>query len=214
MSTKNRKFLAILAVTLSALFACKKTPGCGPDMPSKDLIPNAIGSTWHYLVKDTLIDISDSTATQYQVDVAIVDSTVLPGGIKATVWQFRYPSRTDTNFAYLAGDTLKFLPKNDANYFCPGQYIIPFAIGSSWPYITLTFSKVSVVGQTDITVNSLDFKNAWEIKGVSGMPDGLFSVDEWFENNVGFVRMYRNTWGELIAIRHNLDWTLMSYELD
>ena len=178
---------------------------------SMNVFPNTIGDSWHYLVKDTTIQGNlDSGSAQYNVDVLIVDTVKWPNGITAAIWQFKYPGWIDSNFVYQTGDTLRFMDRTNSSVV--RQYIMPFVIGSSWPYIQ-GISSVTVIGQNDITVGNNAFTSAWQIYGNAGMPDAAFTIDQWFKDNIGFVRLYLNPSGELIITKHILDWSLVSYEL-
>ena len=178
---------------------------------SRDSFPNRIGDSWNYLVKDTTLHGNlDSGSTQYNVDVLIVDTVKWPNGITAAIWQFRYPGWTDSNFVYQTGDTIRFMDRTNSNIV--RQYIIPFVSGSSWPYVP-GIGNVTVSGQGDITVGNNVFANAWQIYGSAGMPDASFTIDQWFKENTGFVRLYLSPSGELILTKHIQDWLLVSYQL-
>ena len=178
---------------------------------SPNVFPNTIGDNWHYMVKDTTIQGNlDSGSTQYYVDIFIVDSVKWPNGITAAIWQFRYPGWTDSNFVFQTGDTIRFMDRT--NSYIVRQYIIPFITGSSWPYIP-GIGNVTVIGQSEINVVNNVFTNSWQIYGGAGMPDASFSIDQWFEDNIGFVRLYLNPSGELLFTKHIQDWSLISYEL-
>ena len=90
--------------------------------------------------------------------------------------------------------------------------ILPFVTGSSWPDIP-GISNVTVVGQNNVASGNIVFTSAWEIYGNTGMPDAIFTIDQWFKDNIGFVRLYLNPFGELIITKHIQDWSLVSYEL-
>ncbi|HEY4968177.1 MAG TPA: hypothetical protein VII28_17345, partial [Puia sp.] len=64
-----------------------------------------------------------------------------------------------------------------------------------------------------ITVSKNLFSGAWRISGPAGGPDTAFSIDNWFEDYVGFVKIYFNSYGEFLFVRHNLDWYLVNYQL-
>jgi hypothetical protein len=102
------------------------------------------------------------------------------------------------------------------SWYLLGQYIFPLKSGSSWQY-GLSWptipNYVTVTGPSDITVGNNSFANAWHVYGNAGVPDASFAIDEWFEDHVGFVKKYINTFGEFLFTRHNLDWYLVSYEL-
>ena len=178
---------------------------------SSDSFPNKIGDTWHYMVKDTTIQGNlDSGSTQYNVDVLIVDTVMWLNGITATIWQYNYPGWIDSNYVFQTGDTVRFMDRTNTNIV--RQYIVPFVTGSSWPYIP-GISNVTVTGQSDITVGNNLYTGAWQIYGAAGMPDAMFTIDQWFKDNIGFVRLYLNPSGELILTKHIQDWSLISYDL-
>ena len=200
-------YMGVVLLLLAA--GCKKTNTQNTGSP--DVFPNAIGDTWHYLVKDTTIQGSmDSGSVQYAVDVLVVDTVKWSNGITAAIWQFRYPGWTDSNYVFQTGDTMRFMDRT--NTYIVRQYIVPFVTGSSWPYIP-GIANVTVTGQNDVTVGNNVFTNAWQIYGDAGMPDALFTIDQWFKDNIGFVRLYLNPSGELIITKHILDWSLVSYNL-
>ena len=178
---------------------------------SRDVFPNTIGDSWHYLVRDTTIQGNlDSGSTQYNVDVLVVDTVKWPNGITATIWQYKYPEWIDSNFVFQIGDTFRFMDRT--NSYIVRQYIIPFVTGSSWPYIA-GIGNVTVIGQSDINVGNNVFTSSWQIYGDAGMPDASFTIDQWFKDNVGFVKLYLNPSGELIITKHIQDWSLLTFEL-
>jgi len=195
---------------------CKKTNSRNTN--DQDQFPNSIGDKWVYLVKDTTFHQglpTDTSSVQYNVDVLIVNTVKLANGITATIWQFKYPDHVDSNYIYQSGDTIKIM--DHTSLYLLGQYIFPFTSGSSWQYlptITPFPESVTVTGPSVITVGNNEYSGAWRIYGFTGPPDGMFTIDEWFVDSVGFVKKYLNTGGEYTLVtRHNLDWYLESYEL-
>ena len=203
------KIIYIGGALLLLVAGCNKsnTGNTGPP----NVFPNAIGDKWHYMVKDTTIQGNlDSGSIQYNVDVLIVDTVKWANGITAAIWQFRYPGWIDSNFVFQTGDTLRFMDRT--NSYIVRQYIMPFTTGLSWPYVP-GIGNVTVIGQGEINVGNNVFTNSWQIYGDAGMPDASFTVDQWFKENIGFVRLYLNPSGELIITKHIQDWLLVSYEL-
>ena len=199
--------IAVLLLLLA--IGCSKSNTGNTNSP--DLFPNKTGNAWHYLVKDTTIKGNVGVvSTQYNVDVLIVNNVIWPNGVAAAIWQYKGPGWTDTNYVFQTGDTIRFMDKTGSNIV--RQYIFPFVTGSSWPYIP-GISNVMVTGQHDIVVGNNSFTGAWEIYGSAGMPDASFTIDQWFKDNVGFVRLYLNPSGELILTKHIVDWQLVSWEL-
>ncbi len=202
--------IPFIAFTLLLLAAgCKKNTNT---TASGSSFPNDIGDTWHYLVYDTTtVNNAVSDTTAYNVDVTIVADTTLPGGIMATVWQYQYPDYIDTSFVVQKGDTIEFL--NNINLQLKKQYIFPFKVNSSWPYAICDLDKVTVTEKTSIQVLQKTFENAFHLTGNAGCPDAVFSIDEWFADNIGIVKSYYNPIGELILTKHITNWLLMSYSL-
>ena len=92
---------------------------------SQELFPNMVGDRWRYLVIDTTIHVNqDSSSTQYFVEIAIVDTTKIPDGITATIWQYKYPDHTDSQYVYRTGDTIKIL----ANSYGLSAWSIYFSV--------------------------------------------------------------------------------------
>jgi len=110
------------------------------------------------------------------------------------------------------GDTIRFLDASKSTI--ERQYIIPFTLHSSWKYDNpgLSIGSVTVDTQANISVNSIYYNNAFQIAGYGGMPDAGFSVDEWFENNIGLVKSYSQS-GGISGIKDFTRWSLISYHL-
>ena len=203
------KTIYIGGVLLLLVAGCNKSNTGNID--SQDLFPNKIGNYWHYMINDTTIQGNlDSGSTQYNVDVLIVDTIRLPNGITAAIWQYKYPGWIDSNFVFQTGDTFRFMDRT--NSYIVRQYIIPFVSGSSWPYVA-GIGSVTVIGQSDINIGKNVFTNSWQIYGDAGMPDASFTINQWFKDNIGFVRLYLNPSGELIITKHIQDWSLISFNL-
>lgn len=94
------------------------------------------------------------------------------------------------------------------------QYIIPPDLHNSWQYSVPSFQDVSVVSQSTVTVGQNHFDNAFHIHGDSGMPDGMFVIDEWIENYVGILKRHFNPSGMMFDPRHVTEWSLISYHLE
>lgn len=183
-----------------------------------DIFPNKVGDTWLYLVNDTTVNRNtplDSPASQYNLRVSVIDSIQLPGGIRANVWVYTYPGRTDTNYVFQKGDTIRFIDINQTVYSnYAKQYIIPLSLYNSWPYTEPSYHNITVDLQSSIIVGQNHFDNAFHLHGDAGMPDAGFVIDEWIENNVGVVKRHFNPSGMLIEPRHVMAWSLVSYHLE
>lgn len=197
---------------------CKKVNSNNNNQTATDVFPNKVGDTWLYLVNDTTVNRSapnDSPAAQYNLRVSVIDSIQLQGGIRANVWVYIYPDRTDTNYVFQKGDTIRFIDIDQTIYSVYAkQYIIPLSLNSSWQYSTPSFSDVTVGLQSNIIVGQNHFDNTFHLSGNAGMPDAGFVIDEWIENNVGLVKRHFNPSNMLIDPRHVTAWSLISYHLE
>jgi hypothetical protein len=201
-------YLGVAILLLAA--GCKKnnTQNTSPE----DVFPNSVGDSWHYLVTDTTIQGNlDSGSTQYTVDVLIVGTVKWNNGITAAIWQYNYPGWTDSNYVFQSGDTFRFMDRTNTNIV--RQYIVPFVTGSSWPYVP-GINNVTVTGQSNVAIGNNIYTNSWQIYGSAGMPDASFTIDQWFKDSVGFVKLYLNPSGELIITKHIQEWSLVNYELN
>jgi hypothetical protein len=201
-------YLGVAILLLAA--GCKKnnTQNTSPE----DVFPNSVGDSWHYLVTDTTIQGNlDSGSTQYTVDVLIVGTVKWNNGITAAIWQYNYPGWTDSNYVFQTGDTFRFMDRTNTNIV--RQYIVPFVTGSSWPYVP-GINNVTVTGQSNVAIGNNIYTNSWQIYGSAGMPDASFTIDQWFKDSVGFVKLYLNPSGELIITKHIQEWSLVNYELN
>ena len=182
----------VLLYSIAILLAsgCTKSSS-STNTGSTDVFPNKVGDTWVYNVMDTLENGNNRSPSQYNMNVSITGSVTLPGGIMANTWVYNYPNIADTNYVYQTGDTIKFL---DATKSEPvRQYIIE---------------------QGNISVGGNNFPDAFHLNGSAGLPDAIFGIDEWIENNVGVVKRYINPFGELILVKHSIAWSLISYHLN
>ncbi|MGH2648729.1 MAG: hypothetical protein ACRDE8_14225 [Ginsengibacter sp.] len=205
------KPILLYSIAILLTSGCTKRSNCnGGNMGSTDAFPNKVGDTWVYKVSDTLDNGNIRTVSQYNMNVSITGTVTLPGGIMATTWVYDYLNTADTNYVYQTGDTIKFL---DATKSYPvRQYIIPIMLHNSWQYIP-GVSDVTIIEQGNISVGGNNFPNAFHLNGSAGLPDAIFEIDEWIENNVGVVKRYINPSGELIIVKHYISWSLISYHL-
>jgi len=146
--------------------------------------------------------------------VAVTEAKLLAGGIPANVWVYSWPGQSDTCYVTAATDTIHFDDIHEVGlHVFSRQYIIPVALNNSWPYDP-SYYNVQVDSQANILVGPMQFDGAFHISGISGMPDGMFMIDEWFENNVGTLKRYYNSIGMNTAgYNHTISWSLVSYNL-
>lgn len=210
-----RLLLCCYVVFLVATGCNKETNTSITTRLASDVFPNQVGDQWIYSVNDTTLVRSAGTRviSNYNMTVTVTNTITLANGINANVWVSTYPGGSDTSYVFQSGDTVRFMsPQNLFLY--TRQYPIPFMLNQSWRYTLFAAGEVTVVGQGTIAVGQNEFENAWHIQGSGGMPDAIFMVDEWVENNVGVVKRYINQDGELVNIVHHISWSLINYSLN
>jgi hypothetical protein len=201
---------------------CQKSDSSSQVLPpendstsSQVLFPNRVGDEWHYLVNDTAIHNSgfDSSVviSKYDVDVAIVGRVRLANNAIATIWQYRYPNSTDTNYVYQSGDSILFLDRT--KFQRPKVYLTPFAVGSNWLCLQGELDFKKVVSQGTITIGDSTYTDSWEIMGSTTLPDAFYYIDERFKYHIGFINSYYNNSGAFINTVNHTTWSLISYLL-
>jgi hypothetical protein len=205
-------------IVLLITYGCKKDNNNNSDSnhSGSGIFPNKIGDTWVYLVNDTSFTSSNSgIVSQYNMTISIIDSIQLSGGIKANRWVYNYPGGTDTNYVFQHGDTISFAANTLPNLYIIRQYIIPFRLHYSWQYVMNSLHNVTIDSLSAIIVGMNSFENAYDIIGISGMPDNFFYIDEWVADYVGVVKRYFDNQGYTRGPdRHKTSWLLISYQLE
>ncbi|HMG67252.1 MAG TPA: hypothetical protein VK588_06180 [Chitinophagaceae bacterium] len=203
-------------VVLLFIFGCKKSNEDTDNNKGQDIFPNKIGDKWVYHVVDTTYKLDNvDNVQEYDMNVSVVDSTVLPGGIKANIWVFESPSGRDTNYVFPTADTINFAVLQGTQVTFIRRYIVPLHLHDSWKYTTSSLNDVVVDSVADIVVNGNRFDNAFRVLGNPGFPDAMFNIEEWLADNVGLVkRYYSNFHMSLIIYQHAITWTLVSYHIE
>jgi hypothetical protein len=215
------KNILICFTILVITYSCKKrsTGNNNSNQNGSDIFPNKVGDTWIYLVNDTSYAFSNSaTISQYNMTISIIDSVQLPGAIKANRWVYTYPGGTDTNYVYQHGDTISFAANTLPSLYILRQYVIPLRLHNSWQYVESYFigslHNVTVDSVSAIIVGENHFENAYALRGIPGMPDNFFYIEEWIADHVGVVKKYFNNRGYTIGPdQHKTSWSLVSYHL-
>jgi hypothetical protein len=213
--TRTMKNILICFIILVITYSCKKgdTGNNNSNQNGSDIFPNKVGDTWVYLVNDT-----SGTVSQYNMTISIIDSIQLPGAIKANRWVYNYPGGTDTNYVYQHGDTISFAANALPSLYIVRQYIIPLRLHNSWQYFGNyymdPFHNVTVDSISTIVEGENHFENAYEIRGIPGVPDNYFYLEEWVVDYVGVVNRYFNNQGHTIGPIRKTRWSLVSYHLE
>jgi hypothetical protein len=200
-------------VILLFILSCTRTNESMANADGTDSFPDRVGDTWLYHVTDTAITNQNiDTIREYDMEVSVVDSIILPGGIRSNIWVYRSPNLTDTNYVVLNADTINFEIFRGPELVVVRRYVEPLQLHQSWEYSSGSVHDVTVDSVADIQVNANRFR-AYHIFGYPGRPDEIIDVEEWIANNVGVIKRYYNNSGTTNPFQHHTTWSLVSYHL-
>jgi hypothetical protein len=198
---------------LLVIFSCAKSNESFGDQNATDSFPDKVGDTWLYHVTDTAFTNQNiDSIREYDMEVSVVDSTVLPGGLTSNIWVYKSPNATDTNYVVLRADTINFEMFRGPEIVVVRRYVEPLQLHSSWEYSTNSVHNVTIDSVADILVGSNQF-HTYHIFGYPGRPDEIISIEEWVANNIGIVKRYYNNSGTTNPLQHHTIWSLVSYHL-
>ena len=201
----------LLYILLS--FSCHKDSG-KPNTAASDYFPNAVGDYWEYLVRDSTDGIPPSE--NYTVKVSIVGTKKMVDGIDATVWQYEYPARTDTNFIRITGDTVKVFDliysRSPRDLEFPRQlFILPFRDGQRWDGKLLATDTFHVYFAAPVETSAGLFNSTVNIFHCYIAPNTEYIDNYWFQPNVGMVQMVYNHY--VLSPKTYQTWKLTRYYL-
>jgi hypothetical protein len=169
--------LIILLVTVS----CSKD-----DSNLKIENPEAQGKTWTYLNYNYKSEMYDTiTIIQY-------GETELDNGTTVSKLIYKYPTIVDTNFIYIASDTImEFGTRSGNSYY--SAYILPLKKGKYWKNFNgaMDYDSTIVTNEINVEVFPNEWYNGFELQriGVVGF-DGGFDYIEIYVPEIGLIEMY------------------------
>jgi hypothetical protein len=175
------------------------------DPSSRPYFPNTIGTTWIYEVDDSLAGSTDT------VTVTVIGSAMIDSSTRAMLWQYRYPSRTDTETVWSSGDTIRMARFINGRvgwgslFLSSGEIILPLATGKGW---SLFSGTDSVAEQGTISVPAGIYSNGYHLEGWWYMTNEGGHNRTWFVPYVGIVSMER--WQRLWTEGVNERWILIA----
>ncbi len=180
--------LTTILLTALLITSCHKdTVKPITNIPASEYFPNKVGDKWIYNVYDSVKVRMD------EVSVEITGITTLPKGEVATVWVYKYPDKNDTNFVFLSGDTVRFVPASNLNpndYVVKETYVIPLSLGNSWTNLFL-YDSVHVPKETKISVDNLQFDSTYFLIEKGETFNYFIYAEEYFKPTIGMVRLSR-----------------------
>ena len=180
--------------------SCKRSSTSAGEPVVPDF-PNNAGNYWVYSFYDSLANKSDI------LTITIVGQTP---DKSASIWQFKYSDRIDTQYVTISQDTVIFAPAVNSPWSSYNTKIpFPLLIGNKWRGNYLNDSSY-VAEINSISVPAGSFSNAYKIvEGWGGFND-YGSIISWFVPKVGIVRRYHKGVSFGLA---NDTFTLVSYNI-
>jgi len=198
---------------LLVILSCTKSNENAGDQNVINSFPDKPGDSWLYHVTDTAFTLQNIDSTrEYNMEVSVIGTTMLPGGLTSNIWVYRSPNATDTNYVVVSADTINFEIFRGPELLVVRRYIKPLQLHQSWEYSTNSAHDVTVDSVEDILVGTNQF-HAYHIFGYPGRPDEIINIEEWVANNVGLVKRYYNNSGTTNPSQHHITWSLVSYHL-
>lgn len=195
------------------IFSCIRNNESFDNTEGTDSFPDRVGDSWLYHVTDTALTLQNiDSIREYDMQVLVVGSTLLPGGSTSNIWIYRSPNTTDTNYVVLSADTINFEMFRGPGVIVVRRYVEPLQLHQSWEYSAGSVHNVTVDSVADIQVNANQF-HAHHISGYPGRPDEIINIEEWVAKNIGVVKRYYNNSGTTNPFQHHTTWSLVSYHL-
>ncbi|MBI1807171.1 MAG: hypothetical protein HYR76_08995 [Ignavibacteria bacterium] len=131
---KSRHFALVVLFWITTL-SCRESSAILPSSPSM-VFPHGIGTRWTYAIYDSLARSLDTAS------VRVVDTTRLPNGTPAFVFQYTYTSNIDTQLVSFLRDTVVFYSRSRSPYSTFGL-VFPLEVGPGWGTSFVDFARVN-----------------------------------------------------------------------
>jgi len=194
---------------ISLILSCEKDKN---PISSSSEVPMEIGSRWRYSIIDTAYDIyTHNFEVLYDtVDVKIIDTTVLPNGNIAKIWQYQFRDRIDSVFVAQSVDTLYFYW--DTTYlFIKFAILFPLEVNKEWQ---ISFFDYKVFLTDTLFSPAGLFTDVFQIKEYPARIGNSFGTNEYsIVPDIGIVRYKYGISVTITQINHKSKWQLLSYNV-
>ena len=194
-------FLSALTIILS-ISACDDSSVNNPPNTIDDF-PNSGGTTWKYIVTDSL---SGSTDT---LKVTVDGNTTISNGQDVTIWQLAFTDSMDSNYVLIDHDSVKIF--EDKEFLTNNiKLVFPLQVGSTWKGDYITTDSFYVSGTTQLSTPAGTFNDVYIIERFYGGFNEYNKMTIWFVNNVGIVKLYKRdvTLGFLNEVRELIEYDI------
>jgi hypothetical protein len=193
MQNKIKMFTIILSFALLASSCHKDT--VKPNTSASEYFPNSIGDYWEYNVHDSTAGYTQTE--NYTVKVRITGIKKLVDGNDAYVWKYEYPSRTDTNYIRIVGDTVKIFDliysRSIRDLKFPREiYIIPFNDEQRWNGKLLLTDTFHVYTVPSVDTHAGLFTNCFNIYHHYLGPNIEYMDNYLFKPYIGMIKIEFN----------------------
>lgn len=191
-----------IIVVLLVNFSCKDSTTQTNDFGTS-YFPNKVGTTWNYSFYDSL------AKTNGNVIVTIVGETTILSDQSATIWEYKYPDRTDTLYVTISTDTVRIIRSLLSPWYNQ-KFIIPLAVGNHWKGDWMN-DTCYVSESNSVRVAAGNFSNGYKIVEGWGALNDYGFVHSWFVPYVGIVSKWHKGWSFGMA---NDYYELVSYKIN
>ena len=197
---------------LFLIFSCEKDKNPTSAGNGRIEFPMDIGSSWIYSIIDEAYNsYTGSTEITYDtVDVKIINSTILPNGNKAFIWQYKFRDSSDSIFVSQSFDTLYFY--YDKKYLnIKFGLVFPLKQNKEWQLSTSDY-KVFLKDTLNSPVGL--FTEVFQIKEYSVRVGNTAGYNEYFiVPQIGIVKYKYEIFTTVSEINHKSVWQLLFYQI-
>lgn len=213
-----QRLISTLLVLVSFLFviSCEKTKepisSNTEEPPKVSHFPLTVGSSWKYAIVDTLIyTYTGETEIHHDtVDVTIIDSTILPNGENAVIWQYVFRNETDSLFACLSNDTLFFYDTDGNHLVLKFGFVLPLQVSNEWEFLLLDYR---VFQKDSVQVPAGLFVDVFHVREREKQGNSIGWNDFFIAPKVGIVKYRYSTIVTLWEVNHKIGWELLTYQI-
>ncbi len=196
------------------VLSCKRTtePEQTPVHFSKFQFPASVGSWWKYAIIDTLLyTYTGKIEISYgEVKVTILDSTTLPNGKSAKIWQYKYTDHIDTLYSSFSGDTLIFYNLYKQHLSEKFAFLLPLEAGKEWD---ISCCEYKAFLSEIVQVPAGTFENVINVREHERQGNALGWNNYFIAPYVGLIKYRYHTFVTLFEKNHKIEWKLLSYNL-
>lgn len=196
-------FCTVLLIGIATFSTCQDT--YVPLSQSEQKFPNSIGNSWTYAVYDS------TEQDAFTVQVSIVGETTLSNGEPATIWQYTWPDRVDTQYVQKLDNQIRTYKETDVAHTYT-TILLDFPLEEGKKFGRSEAADTSdIVLEDSVTTPAGSFERGFKINRSRSSFNYWLIEHFWFVPHVGIVKMHRKEYP--FGPVTNRTWILLEYEL-